>query len=145
MIYSLARPEFPFKEPQSDYIGHFAASIDSSQSLFNGIIDYCASNELSLDDFAALGCDDTAVNTSRKGGVLKRLEDHSNKPLQWLVYLLHTNEFSLRHLMKELDGCSRGPEDFGGLIRKQLVGCELLDVVDFEVVQVPEITIDEKF
>ena len=37
-----------------------------------------------------------------------------------------------------------GPEDFGGLIGKQLVKCELLAVVDFEAVQVPEITIDEK-
>ena len=42
------------KEPQSEYIGHFAASTSSSQSLFNGIIDYCASNELSLDDVAAI-------------------------------------------------------------------------------------------
>ena len=33
------------KEPQTKYTGHFAASTGSSQSLFNGIIDYCASNE----------------------------------------------------------------------------------------------------
>ena len=46
--------------------------------------------------------------------------------------------------MKELDGGSSGPEDFGGLIGKQLVSCDLLDVVDFEAVQLPEITIDEK-
>ena len=46
--------------------------------------------------------------------------------------------------MKELDGGTSGPEDFGGLIGKQLVGCELLDIVDFEAVQVPEITIDKK-
>ena len=46
--------------------------------------------------------------------------------------------------MKELDGGISEPEDFGGLIGKQLVGCKLLDVVDFEAVQVPEITIDEK-
>ena len=46
--------------------------------------------------------------------------------------------------MKELDGGTSVREDFGGLIGKQLVGCELLDVVDFEAVQVPEITIAEK-
>ena len=77
-----------------------------------------------MEDVAAIGCDGTAVNTGRKGGVIKRLQNHFNKLLQWLV-------------------CS-GPEDFSGLIGKQLVGCELLDVVDFEAVQVPEITIDEK-
>ena len=132
------------KELQSEYIGHFAASTGSSQSLFNGIINFCASNELSLDDVAAIRCDGTAVNTGRKGGVIKRLEDHLNKPLQCLVCVLHTNELPLRQSMKELDGGTSGPEDFGGLIGKQLVGCELLDVVDFEAVQVPEITIDKK-
>ena len=50
----------------------------------------------------------------------------------------------MRHLTKELDGGNSEPEDFGSLIGKQLVGCELLDVVDFKAVQVPKITIDEK-
>ena len=80
------------KEPQYEYLGHFAASTGSRQSLFNGVIDHCTSNELSLDDVAAIGCDSTAINTGRKGGVIKRLEDHLNKPLRWLVCLLHTNE-----------------------------------------------------
>ena len=96
-----------------------------------------------MDDAEAIGCDGTAVNAGRKGGVIKRLEDHLNKPLQWLVCLLHTNELALRNLMKEFDGGTSGGEDFGGLKGKQLVGSELLDVVDFEGVQVPEITIDK--
>ena len=66
------------KPPQSEYIGHFAASTGSSQSLFSGIINYCASNELMLDDVAAIECDATAVNTGCKGGVIKRLENHLN-------------------------------------------------------------------
>ena len=86
----------------------------------------------------------TGLNAGRKGGVIKRPKDHLNKPLQWLVCLLYTNELPLCHLMKELDGGTSGPENFGSLIGKQLVGCELLDVVDFKAVQVPEITIDEK-
>ena len=97
-----------------------------------------------MDDVAAIGCDGTAVNTGGKGSVIKGLEDHLNKPLQWLVCLLHTNNLPLRHLMKELDGGTSGLEDFSGLIGKQLVGGESLDVVDFETVPVPEITIDEK-
>ena len=46
--------------------------------------------------------------------------------------------------MKELDGDTNGREDFGGLMGKQLVGCELLNVVDLEAVQVSDITVDEK-
>ena len=93
---------------------------------------------------AAIGCDGTAVNTVPNEGVIKRLEDHLNKPIKLLGYLLHTNELPLRHLMKELHKGTSGPEDFGGLTGKQLVGCELLYVVDIEAVQVPETTIDEK-
>ena len=97
-----------------------------------------------MDDVAAIGCDDTAVNTGRKRGVIKRLEEYLNKPLQWLVCLLNKNKLPLRHLLKELDVGTNGPEDFGSLIGKQLVGCVLLDVVDFKAVQIREITIDEK-
>jgi len=131
-------------EPKSQYVGHFTTATGSSQSIVNGILDYCSSNEISFDDVAAVGCDGTAVNTGRKGGVIKLLEDHFNKPLQWLICLLHTNELPLRHLMKELDGGTSGPEHFAGLIGKQLVGCELLDIVNFEAVQAPEINIDKK-
>ena len=88
------------KEPQSECIGHFAAFTGFSQSLFNRIIDYCASNELNWDDVAAIGCDGTAVNTGRKEGFITRLENCLNKPLQWFVCLLHTNELPLRHLMR---------------------------------------------
>ena len=50
----------------------------------------------------------------------------------------------MRHFMKVLDRGTSGPEDFGGVIGKQLIECKFLDVVDFEAVEVPEITIDEK-
>ena len=131
------------QEPQSEYIGHFAASTGSSQFLFNGIIYYCASNQLSLDDVAAIGCDDTAVNTGHKGGVLKRLEDHLNKPLQWLVCLLHTNELPLRQLMKKLDGGTSGPEEWW-FNREAACWMRIVGRCSFRSSQVPEITIDEK-
>ena len=91
------------KEPQFEYIGHFAASTGSSQSLFNGTIDYnCASNKLGLDDVAAIRCDSTAVNSGRKTGVIKRLEDHLNKPLQWLVCLQHTQTTTFASLYERV-------------------------------------------
>ena len=131
------------KEPDSQYIGHFATSHGSSLAIFNGIIAYLNSNEISFADIKATGCDGTAVNTGWKNGIIRLFEDHLNKPLQWIVCLLHTNELPLRHLMKELDGDTSGPEHFAGMIGKQLPNCELLDVVDFKAVQAPEINIDE--
>ena len=64
--------------------------------------------------------------------------------MQWLICLLHTIEFLLRHLSKELDGGTSWTEHFAGLIGNQLVARELIDVVKIEAVQVPEINIMKK-
>ena len=99
--------------------------------------------EISIGEVTAIGCDGTAVNTGRNGGVIKLLEEHLDKPLQWIICLLHTNELPLRHLMKELDGGTSGPENFAGLVGKRLACCEELDIVDFKAVSATKITIDE--
>lgn len=53
------------------------------------------------------------------------MEKQLNRPLQWLVCLLHGNELPLRHLINHLD---TGP------IGKLLVNCEKLDVVRYAVI-----------
>ena len=130
-------------EPQSQYVGHFTTASGSSQSIFNGMIAHLDSKEISIGEVTAIGCDGTAVNTGRNGGVIKLLEEHLDKPLQWIICLLHTNELPLRHLMKELDGGTSGPENFAGLVGKRLACCEELDIVDFKAVSATKITIDE--
>ena len=130
-------------EPQSQYVGHFTAASGSSQSIFNGMIAHLDLKEISIGEVTAIGCDGTAVNTGRNGGVIKLLEEHLDKPLQWIICLLHTNELPLRHLMKELDGGTSGPENFAGLVGKRLACCEELDIVDFKAVSATKITIDE--
>ena len=47
-------------------------------------------------------------------GVIRRLEESFNHPLQWLVCLLHANELLLRHLFETLDGANTGPQGFSG-------------------------------
>ena len=107
------------------------------------MIAHLDSKEISIGEVTAIGCDGTAVNTGRNGGVIKLLEEHLDKPLQWIICLLHTNELPLRHLMKELDGGTSGPENFAGLVGKRLACCEELDIVDFKAVSATKITIDE--
>lgn len=43
-----------------------------------------------------------------------------NRPLQWIIYLLHINELPLRHLYVHIDGSNSGPQMFLGEIGKQL-------------------------
>ena len=108
------KKNFPLAELQlnskSQYVGHFAIVTGSSPSIVNDILDYFASNEISFGDAAAAGHNSTAVNTGCIGSVKKILENYFQKPSQWLVCLLHTQQFLLRHLMKDLDGGAKGPE-----------------------------------
>ena len=53
-------------------------------------------------------------------GVIRRLEELFNHPLQWLVCLLHANELPLRHLFETLDRASTGPQEFSGSIENGL-------------------------
>ena len=59
-----------------------------------------------------------------------------NKPLQWLICLLHADELPLRHLLIHLDGSTTGPKAFSGPIGKALVNCQTLPVVAFEKIDV---------
>ncbi|GBM46404.1 hypothetical protein AVEN_73879-1 [Araneus ventricosus] len=88
-----------------------------------------------LDDFSNLifpGCDGTVVNTGVFNGVIRRLELKLHRPIQWLICLLHFNEFLLRHLF-ELK--SSGPSSYTGGIGRNLKGCEKLPLVAFNSIE----------
>ena len=65
-------------------------------------------------------CDETNVNTSQMTGVMRRLKESFNHPLQWLVCLLHANKLLQHHLFETLDGAITGPKGFSGSIEKRL-------------------------
>ncbi|GBM81125.1 hypothetical protein AVEN_143195-1 [Araneus ventricosus] len=52
-----------------------------------------------------------------------------NRPLQWFVCQLHSNELPLRHLFAHVDRTTTGSSSLTGEIRKWLAGCEKLSVV----------------
>ncbi|GBN34685.1 hypothetical protein AVEN_116955-1 [Araneus ventricosus] len=67
-----------------------------------------------LDDFSnlnLLGCDGTVVNTGVFNGVIRRLELKLQRPIQWIICLLHFNELSLRPLFERK---SSGPSSYTG-------------------------------
>ena len=71
---------------------------------------------------AIVGTDGTASMTGKYNGCIRGLEELLNKPLQWIVCLLHTNELSLRHVFGALDGSTSGPDTFAGPTGKKLHG-----------------------
>jgi len=124
------------EEPESKYLGHISPSGSSAKLIKDSIVNFIATKNIDTQKFVAVGCDGTAVNTGIKGGAIRLLEKEYNKPLQWLICLLHANELPLRHLLIHLDGSTTGPKAFSGPIGKALVNCPTLPVVAFEKLDV---------
>ncbi|GBM63784.1 hypothetical protein AVEN_72207-1 [Araneus ventricosus] len=79
---------------------------------------------MSLQNLSIIGCDGTNVNTGWKGGVIRLLETYVGRPLQWNICMLHANELPVRHLIPEMDGCTKGPYSYSGAIGLILKDCE---------------------
>ena len=89
----------------------------------------------SLETVISVSSDGPNVNTGAFNGAIRNLEVAVNKPLQWLVCLLHLNELVFRHIFEHVgeffhrflrvsnvdenlcvDGESTGPTTYGGPI-----------------------------
>ena len=88
-----------------------------AQKIFNTIVDTELHKKL-----AVVGTDGTASMTGKYIGCIRSLEKLLNKPLQWVICLLHTNVLPLRHVFKMLDGTTKSPDSFSGPIGKSLTG-----------------------
>jgi len=76
-------------------------------------------NDISLDRLVAVGSDGENKNTGINKSIIRQLEEHLNRPLQWIICLLHANELSLRALFTHIDGLTSGPSKFSGKIGKE--------------------------
>lgn len=105
--------------------------IGKSISICQSINDHLNAKTINTERLHSVGCDGTNVNTGHLGGIIKLLEDRLNRPLQWLVCLLHFTELLMRHMMEEVDGPTNGPRAFKGPIGKDLPSCPQLAVIEF--------------
>ncbi|GBN79846.1 hypothetical protein AVEN_76905-1 [Araneus ventricosus] len=121
------------EEPGSKYIGHISLTAgESVKEIAHCVIKFTKTNTMSLLSQSVIGCDGTNVNTGWKGGVIRLLETYVGRPLQWKLCMLHTNELPLRHLILEMDGCTKGPYSYSGAIGLLLIDCEKTPVVKFD-------------
>jgi hypothetical protein len=118
----------------------------SAINITSAVVDFLTTRNINIDDLVAIGCDGTAVNTGRKGGVIRLLERKLNHPLQWFVCQLHGNELLVRHLFVHVDGGqTTGPNSFSGTIGRQLETCERQTVKKFKLIEctLPDIESDD--
>lgn len=122
-------------EPGTSFLGHVTTLTGSSANMKESIMNFVQENSMNTDNLIAIGCDGTAVNTGKKGGAIRLIEEHVNRPLHWFVCLLHGNELPLRHLFEKLDGSTTGPRSFSGPVGKLLAKCETLPVAQFKKIE----------
>lgn len=125
-------------EPGSSYFSHTTPPSGSSKDITESLVASLKERNAKTDNIKVVGCDGTNVNTGHKAGVIRRLEETFEHPLQWLVCLLHTNELPLRHLFEALDGATTSPRAFSGSIGKRLLTCSEQPVSSFEPVHLTE-------
>ena len=130
------------KEPNSHYLGHVVPSSGSAKDISSAIMAFLSKMNYKEEDLVAVGCDGTVINTGRKGGVIAMIENNLQRPLQWLICLLHANELPLRHLIQETDGKTSGPSGFHGPIGSKLSNCESKEIVKFSSISSENIDIE---
>jgi len=132
-------------EPHSQFIGHITPNKGDAQTISTALINFLIlCDNFNVNELNSIGCDGTAVNTGASGGVITLLEKHFEKSLQWIICLLHANELPLRHILRNLDGSTRGPNSFSGPIGLQLANAEKMPMEVFDPIVADEIEFDSK-
>ena len=122
-------------EPACEYFCHFKTNSGSSSDIVSSLIEAMENRNFDLSKLTVMGCDGTAVNTGRVGGVIRLMELHLSRPLQWCICLLHANELPLRHLFKHLDEATSGPTDFSGAIGRALAHLQKISIKRFKQIE----------
>ena len=125
-------------EPESQYLSHVTPLGGSGKEIGSAILECLQRMNVDATSIAAVGCDGTVVNTGHKSGAVRLLEESLEKPLQWLICLLHMNELPLHHLFVKVDGTTAGPKAFSGGIGKLLPHCENMPITNFKAIETEE-------
>ena len=99
-------------EPNSQYIGHVTPTSGTGKSICTVILEFYNDENIPLDSLDGIGCDGTAVNTGKNGGVVRLIEMKIGRSLQWIVCMLHANELLLHHIFQCIDGKTSGPNAY---------------------------------
>ena len=108
-------------EPGSYYVDHVTPETGKAKDIAQEILSVLSETD-SICSLIGVGCDGCATNTGKNSGIIRRLELSLDRPLQWMICMLHLNELPFRHLFAEIDGPTSGPKSFIGDIGKELSG-----------------------
>jgi len=106
--------------PGDIYIDHVVPQTSKAADVMREIASVINETD-SEESLQAILCDGTNVNTGRNNGIIRKLEQHLGKPLQWLVCMLHSNELPFRKYFNVIDEAeTTGPKTSRGSIADEL-------------------------
>lgn len=136
-------------EPGEFYLSHVSPETGTGLQIADSIYQALKDTELEQ-TLNIIGSDGTASMTGSRKGCIASLESLLQRSLQWVICLLHCNELPLRHIFTYLDGTTKSPDSFSGVIGSKLNGpVSEWDVVSFKPIRnqnfpiLPNNTIDE--
>ncbi|GBL84542.1 hypothetical protein AVEN_117272-1 [Araneus ventricosus] len=124
-IYVVCSSKVNSKNKESTNTISFCANFTIYEYVTNALLD-------DFSNFIFRGFDGTVVNTGVLNGVIRRLELKLQRPIQWIICLLHFKELPTRHLFERK---SSGPSSYTGDIGPNLKGCEKLPLVAFNSIE----------
>ena len=116
--------------PGTYYLTHLLTENGTGRTIAKEVYMSIKNTELA-EKIKIIGTYGTACMTGKFNGFIRSLEELVNKPLQWVICLLHANELPLRYIFIHLDGTTNSPATFAGPIGKKLGGV----VSDWPIVQ----------
>lgn len=133
------------KEPDSKFLGYVTPASGTAKCIEEEIFNFFVNADISVNFLIAIGCDGTNVNVGKHGGIIRMLEKRLDRPLQWIICLLHMNELPFRHLFQHIDGSTSGPHTFSGTIGRELENCGKIPITQFQPIptNLPELSAED--
>lgn len=110
------------KQPGDNFLGFITVETSSARNISKEILSFFASQHIELNELVAIGCDGASTNTGSQAGVLKLIEEHLNRPVHWIVCMLHMNEIVFNKIFVGEDGKTKSANTYSGVIGKELTG-----------------------
>lgn len=124
------------KQPGDNFVASIPAKSGSTAAeIFKSMKDYLEQNNIYLKNVVAIGCDGAPVNTGVLNGIIRHFENFLNRPLQWIICLLHLNELIFHRIFAFLDSSSISPHSYSSELGQQLLSCETLKPIKFNRVE----------
>lgn len=127
------------KQPNDELLGFVACRNADAASIFQNMVAFFHDKGISLQSVFALGCDGAAVNTGKNKGIIPRFEAFLNKPLHWLICILHLNERAFNNVVAKVDGKTTGPATHTGDVMRAAPTSHLRPPVKFEPISLGDI------